>query len=49
LEFRRGRGVTVSGTPERSALYNKARELIDLARTQGYRRQDVVDIIQALP
>jgi GntR family transcriptional regulator len=49
LEFRRGRGVTVSGTPERSALYNKARELIDLARAQGYRRQDVVDIIEALP
>jgi GntR family transcriptional regulator len=49
LEFQRGRGISVIGTPERSALYNKARELIDLARTQGYRRQDVVDIIEALP
>ncbi len=49
LEFRRGRGITVSGTPERSALLNKTRELIDLARQQGYRRQDVIDIIEALP
>jgi GntR family transcriptional regulator len=49
LEFRRGRGVTVSGTPERSAIYNKARELVDVARQQGYRRQDVIAIIEALP
>ncbi len=26
LEFRRGRGITVSGTPEQSALLAKARE-----------------------
>lgn len=49
LEFRRGRGITVSGTPEQSALLAKARELIDLARQQGYRRQDVIDIIETLP
>jgi GntR family transcriptional regulator len=49
LEFRRGRGVTVSGQPERAALHDKARELVDLARTYGYRRQDIVDIIEALP
>ncbi len=49
LEIRRGRGITVSGTPEQSALLAKARELIDLARQQGYRRQDVIDIIEALP
>jgi len=49
LEFRRGRGITVSGTPEQSALLAKARELIDLARQQGYRRQDVIEIIETLP
>jgi DNA-binding transcriptional regulator YhcF (GntR family) len=49
LEFRRGRGITVSGTPEQSALLNKARELIELGRQHGYRRQDVIDIIEALP
>ncbi len=49
LEFRRGRGITVSATPEQSGLVAKARELIDLARRQGYRRQDVIHIIEALP
>ena len=30
LEFRRGRGISVAGTPERSAVLNKARELVVL-------------------
>src|SRR5580692_2156399 len=33
LEFRRGRGVTVAGTPERTAVLEKARELVALSRT----------------
>src|SRR6201995_3105857 len=37
LEFRRGRGVTVAGTPERAVLLDKARELIDVGRSLGYR------------
>lgn len=37
VEFRRGRGVTVTGTaPDRSALIGKARELVELARRNGY-------------
>jgi GntR family transcriptional regulator len=48
LEFSRGRGVTVSGTPERSVLNSKARELIELARKQGYRREELIGIIEAL-
>ncbi|MGD0167998.1 MAG: GntR family transcriptional regulator, partial [Gaiellaceae bacterium] len=32
LEFRRGRGITVSGTPETSAIVSKARELVQYAR-----------------
>ena len=32
LEFRRGRGVTVAGTPERTAVLEKARELVALSR-----------------
>jgi GntR family transcriptional regulator len=35
LEFRRGRGISVAGTPERGAVINKARELIELARDHG--------------
>jgi GntR family transcriptional regulator len=49
LEFRRGRGVTVAGTPERTAVLAKARELVDLARRQGYRREELVRIIESLP
>src|SRR6201985_3473067 len=32
LEFRRGRGVSVAGTPERTVVIEKARELVLLAR-----------------
>src|SRR5579863_3383795 len=35
LEFRRGRGVTVAGTPERTAVLDKARELLALSRSHG--------------
>src|ERR1043165_3788509 len=37
LEFRRGRGITVTGTPAESVLVERARELLHYARTQGYR------------
>ena len=49
LEFRRGRGVTVAGTPERTAVLDKARELIVLARSHGYHRDELVRIIESLP
>src|SRR5262245_56258400 len=41
LEFRRGRGVTVAGTPERGAVVRRAKELVDFARQQGYRLDDL--------
>ena len=46
LEFRRGRGITVSGTPERGAVVQRARELVDLARRHGYRVDELVEIIE---
>ena len=49
LEFRRGRGVTVAGTPERTAVLDQARSLIALARRYGYRRDELVAMIQSLP
>jgi GntR family transcriptional regulator len=49
LEFRRGRGVTVAGTPERAAVLEKARELIDVARRHGYRRDELLRMIETLP
>ena len=45
LEFRRGRGITVSGTPEQSALISQAKDLISLARKHGYQVDELVQII----
>ncbi len=49
LEFRRGRGVTVAGTPERSAVLDRVHDLVEFARHHGYRREDVIDMIAGLP
>ncbi|MHB1774944.1 MAG: GntR family transcriptional regulator [Acidimicrobiales bacterium] len=49
LEFRRGRGITVTGTPERGAVLARARELVEFARRQGYRKEEVLRIIEGLP
>jgi len=49
LEFRRGRGITVAGTPQRGAVLARARELIEFARHQGFGRDEVIQIIQSLP
>jgi GntR family transcriptional regulator len=49
LEFRRGRGITVAGTPQRGAVLAKARELVRLARQHGYRRDELIQIIEGLP
>jgi GntR family transcriptional regulator len=46
LEFRRGRGVTVAGTPERGAVIARARELVRFARQQGYRRDELIQLIE---
>jgi GntR family transcriptional regulator len=49
LEFRRGRGITVAGTPQRGAVLAQARELVRLARQHGYRRDELIQIIESLP
>lgn len=46
LEFRRGRGISVSGAPERGALIVRARELVRYAREQGYRLDELIRIIE---
>ena len=46
LEFRRGRGISVAGTPERGAVVHKAKELVDLARHHGYRLDELIEIIE---
>ena len=49
LEFRRGHGIHVAGTPQRGALLAKAIELVQLARQSGYSRAELHDIIEQLP
>jgi GntR family transcriptional regulator len=46
LEFRRGRGISVAGTPERGAVVQRARELVEFARHQGYRLDELIEIIE---
>ena len=48
LEFRRGRGITVAGTPEQGAVVARARELVRCARQQGYRLDELVALIESL-
>ena len=47
VEFRRGRGVSVTGiAPERSPVVAKARELVEVARRYGYRPEELAAIIE---
>ena len=48
LEFRRGRGITVAGTPERGAVTARARELVEFARQHGYSAAELAQIIQSI-
>src|SRR5262245_19431072 len=48
LEFRRGRGITVTGSPERGAIVERARDLLHFARTHGYKPDELIEIIQQL-
>jgi GntR family transcriptional regulator len=49
VEFGRGSGITVTGTAERGAVLCQVRDLVDFARHKGYRREDVIGMIEALP
>jgi GntR family transcriptional regulator len=47
VEFRRGRGVSVTGiAPQRSPVVAKARELVAVARRCGYRPEELAEIIE---
>jgi GntR family transcriptional regulator len=48
LEFRRGLGVRVAGTAERGLVLSQARDLLVLARRHGYRREELVEMIQRI-
>ena len=46
LEFRRGRGVTVVGTPEHGAVLARVKELLEFARRHGYQPAEVIQMIK---
>lgn len=46
LEFRRGRGISVTGSQGESELLVRATELVRFARDRGYRRDELVQIIE---
>lgn len=48
LEFRRGLGVRVAGTPAQGALLSKVRELVDLGRHHGYGSEELVKMVRRL-
>src|SRR3954451_260830 len=48
LEFRRGRGITVTGTPDQTAFIEQAKQLLHYARTHGYKRDELIQIIEQL-
>jgi GntR family transcriptional regulator len=48
LEFRRGRGITVAGTPERGIVMARVKELVAFARQQGYQPAEVIAMIEAV-
>jgi GntR family transcriptional regulator len=49
LEFQRGRGITVTGTLERGAVVSRTRDLLDFARHHGFRRDELIQLIETLP
>ncbi len=48
LEFRRGRGITVAGSPERGAVVARTKDLVRFARQNGYRTDELIRIIESL-
>jgi GntR family transcriptional regulator len=48
LDFRRGLGIRVAGTPEQGLVLSKTRELVGLARRNGYKPEDLIRMIRSL-
>ena len=48
LEMGRGRAIRVTGSPDRSAVIGKTKELIEFARRHGYRRDELIALLYRL-
>jgi GntR family transcriptional regulator len=49
VEFRRGRGVTVTATSTQSEILQASRDLLALAARNGYERRELLHLIATLP
>jgi len=49
LEMGRGRAIKVAGSPDRGALVQKMNDLIQFGRQRGYKRDELVAMLQQLP
>ena len=48
LEVGRGRAITVAGTPEQGLVVTRMKELIELARRNGYRRDELLAMLERM-
>jgi GntR family transcriptional regulator len=48
LELGRGRAIIVAGTPERGAVLTRMKDLMDFGRRQGYRREELIAMMESL-
>lgn len=48
LEMGRGRAIRVTGSPDRSAVIAKTKDLIAFARHHGYRRDELIALLYRL-
>ena len=49
LEFRRGRGISVAGTPDQGAVLRRVHELVEFATAHGYGRDELAAMIRSTP
>jgi GntR family transcriptional regulator len=49
LEMGRGRATVVAGTPERSAVLERMKDVLAFGRRQGYRREELIAMMEGLP
>jgi GntR family transcriptional regulator len=49
LEMGRGRAIRVAGTPEQGAVVAKLNEVLAFARQRGYRRDELIALLERLP
>jgi GntR family transcriptional regulator len=49
LELGRGRAIIVAGTPEQGAVLTRLKDMIEFGRRQGYRREELIAMMESLP